>query len=111
VYSTTAHRLAIAFGHSSAAVLFRPLEFQSVHAIISMRQRAAAPPLGGSKYELNDHLSRLSSGDSCRFESEHCLEGLSALHWPRLYQRSLGMYVCCAVLSISDILLNDCMVC
>jgi hypothetical protein len=52
--------LIIAFGHSSAAKLFRPLGFQRLHAITSMRQRAAIPLLGGSKYELNDLLSRLS---------------------------------------------------
>ena len=51
--------LTIAFGHASAAKLFRPLGFQRLHAITSMRHRAA-PPAGGSKYELNDHLSRSS---------------------------------------------------
>ncbi len=58
--SNTTTTLTIAFGHSSAAKLFRPLGLQRLHAITSMRQRAAAPPLGGSKYELNDHLARLS---------------------------------------------------
>jgi hypothetical protein len=58
--SNTTTTLTIAFGHSSAAKLFRPLELQRLHTITSMRQRAAAPPLGGSKDELNDHLSRLS---------------------------------------------------
>ncbi len=58
--SNTATTLTIAFGHSSAAKLFRPLGLQRLHAITSMRQRAFTPPLGGSKYELNDHLSRLS---------------------------------------------------
>jgi hypothetical protein len=60
VCSTTAHRLTIVFGHSSAAVLLRPLGFQRLHAITSMRQRAAVLPLGGSKYKLYDHLSHLS---------------------------------------------------
>ncbi len=32
----------------------------TIHTITSFRQPAAAPPLGRSKYELNDHLSRLS---------------------------------------------------
>jgi hypothetical protein len=58
--SNTTTTLTIAFGHSSAARLLQPLGFQRLHAIASMRQRAAVPPLGGSKYELNDHLSRLS---------------------------------------------------
>ncbi len=58
--SNTTTTLTIAFGHSSAAVLFRPLGLQRLHAITSMRQRAAIPLLGGSKDELNDHFSRLS---------------------------------------------------
>jgi hypothetical protein len=112
VYSTTAHRLAIALGHSSAAKLFRPLGFQRLHAITSMRQRAAVPPLGGSKYELNDHLSRLSDlgthvvlrANTASQDSLRCIDRVS----------TNDLWACMLVVRSSlflTVVLNDCMVC
>jgi hypothetical protein len=110
--STTAHRLVIALGHSSAAVVFRPLGFQCIHGITSMRQRAAAPPLGGSKYELNDHLSRLSDlgthvvlrANTASKDSLRCLDRVS----------TNDLWACMFVVRscyLHSVKFNDCMVC
>ncbi len=112
VCSTTAHRLAIAFGDSSAAVVFRPLGFHRLHAITSMHQRAAAPPLGGSKYELNDHLSRLSDlgthvvlrANTASKDSLRCIDRVS----------TNDLWACMSVVRSCHfhiVLLNDNMVC
>jgi hypothetical protein len=112
VCSITALRLAIAFGHSSAAKLFRPLGFQRLHAITSMCQRAAALPLGGSKHELNDHLLRLSDlgthivlrANTASQDSLRCIDRVSTND---LWACMFVVWSCL----LHTITLNDCMTC
>ncbi len=74
-----------------------------------MRQRAAAPPLGGSKYELNDQLSRLSDLGThvvlrANTASQDCIDRVSTNDlWA-------GMYVVRSCL-FHTVLLSDCMFC
>ncbi len=77
-----------------------------------MRQRAAAPPLGGSKFELSDHLSRLSDlgthvvlrANIASQDSLRCIDRVSTNDlWARMF----------VVWSFHfhTVVLNDCMFC
>jgi hypothetical protein len=76
------------------------------------QQRAAAPPLGGSKYELNDRLSRLSDlgthvvlrANTASLDSLRCIDRVSTNDlWACMFVvRSCHVHI---------LILNDCMSC
>ncbi len=83
-----------------------------LHVITSMRQRAFTPPLGRSKYELNDHLSRLSDlgthvvlkANTASQDSLRCMDRVS----------TNDLWACMFVVRschFHTVVLNDCMFC